>query len=295
MLQSMMIVHRGAFFLTLVIGGTLALVGCHGSSTTQPTQNTAIDQFLSSASAAGVSSVRQQGSPPPPAGGPAVTPSSISTGPAGGTNLVLLQGSDAFQKVFVSLGSAETARNEKPGVPVLLTATLRHWFEAPLVAATVQPTGFLQLDLPSPVTELPLVVKYAESAAGNIDLRFQLAGASGAAGPVATLSKNVNGSAISLIGVVYNRWIGTPGPSSPQPDPVAGATVSTSLSAQTAVTSGSGYFELQTGVRSSSCYTLTITAPGLPTFSVSRKLGSSDVVAYTLASTPQYPVLPPCS
>ena len=65
-----------------------------------------------------------------------------------------------------------------------LTARLFQLFDATLVAATFQPTGFLQLDLASPETELPLIVNFTTSLSGSINIKFQL-GASGAAGPVA--------------------------------------------------------------------------------------------------------------
>lgn len=55
--------------------------------------------------------------------------------------------------------------------------------------------------------------------------------------------------------------------------PVAGATVSTSLDAQTAVTDASGYFELK-GLPSKEClYTIAITAAGYPKYSVTGGWG----------------------
>ena len=289
-------VHGCAVLFAFLFGSALAFAGCSKSPTeATPIQGASIEQFLSGANAMGLASVRVDGSPPAPSGGPAGLPTGMGAGTAGGTSLVFLQGNAPFQTVFVSLGSAQTARDQRAEPSAQLTATLLQLFEAPLLAAVVHPGGFHRLDLTSPVTDLPLTVSYNSSVNGSLDLRFQLASASGAVGPIATLPRNVNGTAISLVGIVYSRWIGTPGPSSPAPDPVAGAVVSTSLSSQTATTDGNGFFELHTGSSSSSCYTLTIARAGLPTFSASRKFGSGDIVRYTLASTPQFPIMPPCS
>ena len=291
--------QRRLIVLTIIVGSVLSFVRCGGgndspTASTPPTQSAPIDQFLSGANAQGVSSVRRDGNPPAPSGGPAAIATAFTDGTAGGSSLVVLRGSAPFQTIFVSLGSAQTARLQRTEPSPSLRARLFQLFDATLLAATFQPTGFLQIDLPSPETELPLNVNFTTSVAGSVELRFQL-GAGGAAGTAATLSRSVNGSAVSLIGIVYNRWIGTPGPTSPAPDPVAGAVVSTSLSSRTATTDGNGYFELNTGTASSSCYSLNIARAGLPTFSASRKFGSGEVVKYTLSSTPQYPVLPPCS
>ena len=132
-------------------------------------------------------------------------------------------------------------------------------------------------------------------ATGAFDLQVQV-GSAGTAGPAAAVHKTVGPAAIELIGVVYARWIGTPGPlSAPSPDPVAGAVVSTSLNSKTVTTGANGSFDLQTGATATSCYTLTISAPGLPSYVVQRKSGSTDLVAYTLGSSPQYPIPNPCS
>ena len=60
------------------------------------------------------------------------------------------------------------------------------------------------------------------------------------------------------------------------PDPIPGATVSTSLDSVTAVTGSDGCFFLQTNTPANYCctpYTITITAPGYPTFSQSLVWG----------------------
>jgi hypothetical protein len=58
-------------------------------------------------------------------------------------------------------------------------------------------------------------------------------------------------------------------------NPIGGATVSTSLNGQTAVTDASGYFELKSDARPDQCemYTITINATGYPLYSITRPWG----------------------
>lgn len=211
--------------------------------------------------------VNRSGSPPAPAGGPTVTVQSSPEAVAGSPNLVKLESATPFEVVYLSVaaGSAQTGDH-------------------------------LQITLSEPVTNVSISVTYPLSLpSGMFVLQIQVAGANGAVGPVASVTKGFVPPAIELLGVVYARWIGTPAHSGDRPDPVAGATVSTSLDSRTAVTDARGLFDLRTGVSTTSCFTITISAQGLPTYRAERRFGSDAIVAYTLGSTPQYPIPSPCS
>jgi hypothetical protein len=57
--------------------------------------------------------------------------------------------------------------------------------------------------------------------------------------------------------------------------PISGAVIGTSLDGQTAVTDGTGYFELKSGARPDSCemYTITIHATGYANYAITRPWG----------------------
>ena len=216
-----------------------------------------------------VEAVSRSGPSPVPAGGPTVTAQSATEAVAGSTSLVSVESATPFQVVYLSV----TARSAPPA-------------------------DHLQISLPAPVTNVPLAVTHPSSLPSDpFVINIQVAGANGAVGPVAGVTKSHVPPALVLLGIVYGHWIGTPGPPQgpPTPDPIAGATVSTSLDSRTAVTDARGLFDLRTGVSTTACFTITVSAPGLPTYSERRRFGSDAIVAYTLGSIPQFPIPSPCS
>jgi len=77
-------------------------------------------------------------------------------------------------------------------------------------------------------------------------------------------------------------------------NPVAGALVSTSLDSTTATTDGEGRFRLSTrGERSDLCITLTITASGLPTYSLPSRWGTG--TDRTISLSPPVPSNADCT
>ena len=217
-----------------------------------------------------VSAVMQSGAPPAPAGGPTATVTTSAGAAPGSPNLLVAQSASPFQTVYIAAGSAS--------------------------GTTIQPTDYLQITLSAPVTSVPIALTYPASLpAGNFTLRVQVASANGAAGPIASVNRATVAPAVEPVGIVYATWIGTPARPGDRPDPVAGATVSTSLDSTTAVTGADGLFDLKATVSTTSCFTITITAPGLRTYSAQRRFGSDSIVAYTLGSTPQFLTPTPCS
>jgi hypothetical protein len=88
-------------------------------------------------------------------------------------------------------------------------------------------------------------------------------------------------STVTQEGIVYGSYVSNPnaGPVT-YVDPVAGAVVSTSLDSATATTDASGHFKLVTKTgpaKDYGCkpYTLTITAPGRPTYTMTGSWGSA--------------------
>jgi hypothetical protein len=195
------------------------------------------------------------------------------------------------------VGQVTTARRTTPAPGELLARALKDAIAATLEAASVTPNGYLEIDLPSPTTTCALSLTYATGLSAGFPLQVQV-GSGSTTGPVAIVNEAPTAPAIEMVGVVFAHWIGTAGPlSAPAPDPIAGATISTSLGSATTTTNASGYFDLQAGAPqpTTGCFTLTISAPGLPAFVAGRKSGNSTIVAYTLGSSPQYPVYGACS
>ena len=188
------------------------------------------------------------------------------------------RGSAPFQTIYVSIGSAQSARASSPS---FLHAWAGRWvrlFEADLTAASIGTSGFLQIDLPAPVTVVSVIVNYASLLANSFDLQIQISGPGGAAGPIASVHKTGTGPGlIEIVGVVYGgKTINPSGPDS-YVNPVSGATVSTSLDSRTAVTNGNGAFDLLTDTPNASgrCFRLTVTAGGYPGYSTDGWTGSN--------------------
>jgi hypothetical protein len=252
---------QGASLIASLVAGAL-VVGACGASSTSPSVPSNVSGVVSSVGTIGPTPVTgslQNGSAPTPNTGPSVGATSGSTAGGGGTNVVSVSsGGGPFQTVFVSTGSGPVA-----------TSALGHG-RAETVAS-----GFYEIDLPSPVSSVSLDVSYASTLpAAGFDLLIQAATGT-IVGPVTTLHKTV--SPIQLVEITGQVFATVqkngPGIASSPIDPVAGAVVSTTLDSRTATTDASGTFDLQTSTavssnQSSQCYTITITAPGLPTFSV---------------------------
>ena len=101
---------------------------------------------------------------------------------------------------------------------------------------------------------------------------------------------------IRISGFVH-EWIQQQGSALTYGPPVAGATVSTSLDAQTATTDASGAFTLQTvttkPVEGCFEYTISVSAPGRPTFSVTGDWGEN-VVGARIALSANTPMVAHC-
>jgi hypothetical protein len=134
---------------------------------------------------------------------------------------------------------------------------------------------YLQIDLPAPQTSADVRVRFGTTLPSTpFEIFVQLIGADGSVGaPTSTSKEPRPGSNVVVTAVVYSTFgpnaTGT-GPGIYGP-PVAGATVSTSLDSVTATTNANGVFELRTNTPAQPsggpCFTLTISAPGFPTYS----------------------------
>jgi hypothetical protein len=193
------------------------------------------------------------------AGGPAASASGGSPAASGGGDEVTVSaGGTPFQTVFVSAGSSGSGAVSGLGAGVARVETVA--------------SGFIQISLPSAVTSLAIGLSYASNLpSSGFDLLIQVANGT-SVGPVATLHKSVTtNNVVQVTGIVFatssQRTAGPPLPT----NPLSGAVVSTSLDKNTATTDAAGGFSLQTGTAattSTQCYTITITFPGVPTYSV---------------------------
>jgi len=286
--------------------GLAASPACQKSSTepsanpTNPSANQSISTFGSSAQLLGTSTLaaaNHTGSPPSAAGGPSVSVATSPQAATGANNLVSIQSGAPFQTIFLSVNqSAALSRSESSWViRALIAAPLDALFPS-LHAATVQ--GFLQIDLSTPTTSADVSVAYATSLpSGSFDLQVQVAGANGVAGPVASSHKSVTVPAVEQVGIVFGRLILNPAnPTGPGliVDPVAGATISTSLDGATTTTNGSGAFDLKTNTPTSTgiCFTLTIRASGLPTYSSTGWRGNVSTGPVVYIMQPPFPTDP---
>jgi hypothetical protein len=280
-----------------VVVSSVLLFAC-GGSPSAPSGNAASAGTLAAFVVAGVAQadsgsvdgVSHTGAPPAAAGGPSATVTSSPEAIIGGQNLLTVQASAPVQTVYLSVVSSAAVTSAK-AIPLL--SPLIRALVAPVMAAT-PPTGFMQFTLSSPATVIPVAVHYPMTLpTGSFTFGVQVAGA-GAPGPVATVDKTPAVAVVELLGIVYGHWIGTARTPGERPDPVAGATVSTSLDSRTAVSDANGLFDLKTNTATASCFTITVSAPGLPSYSAQRRFGSDAIVAYTLGSSPQYPIPSGC-
>jgi hypothetical protein len=114
---------------------------------------------------------------------------------------------------------------------------------------------------------------------------------------VAVKAASGGGKPVDISGQVFARFGPNPsGGPGVNRDPVVGAVVSTSLDGTTATTDGEGRFRLVTrsdvSSDSAQCYTITITASGLPTYSVTGGWGQQPSDQTFILSPPQPAVIP---
>lgn len=129
-------------------------------------------------------------------------------------------------------------------------------------------------------------------------------GAVAAAGAVVAVkaSSGDDGKPVEISGQVFARFGPNPANSGLGPglysNPVVGGVVSTSLDGTTATTDGEGRFRLVTQSNISSdkaqCYTITITASGLPTYSLTGGWGQQPSNQTFSLSPPQPSSIQPC-
>ena len=142
----------GAGLISLV-----ALTTACGGGGTEPSETRMITDFFSGATTVGttqVAATTRSGAPPAPASGPTATLASPAQATSGTPSLVQISGSAPFQTIYVSIGSAQSARASSPS---FLHAWAGRWvrlFEADLTAASIGTSGFLQIDLSAPVTDV---------------------------------------------------------------------------------------------------------------------------------------------
>ena len=273
--------RRGLLSGCLAITAAMLVWAC-GKSPTAPSTVTGYLAVVAALGPTNVTASSAAGAPPAATTGPTVTASGSTDASRGGSNIVSLQASAAFQTVFVTAGASGSSDNGSV-VSVLASAAL----ETLVVTARAATDGFFRIDLPSPSTSASIGLTYADSVPNNgFDLRFQVAGADGATGPSVTLHKSVSDRKVELVGQVFETQIGATFIS-----PVAGAAVSTSLDSRTTTTDANGTFDLVTNQSTSAfkdgCYTITIVKAGLPTYSVLGRWGASgNFQKYTLVAQP---------
>ena len=124
-------------------------------------------------------------------------------------------------------------------------------------------------------------------------------GAVAAAGAVvAVKASGDDGRPVDISGQVFARLgLNPSGGPGLNLDPVVGGVVSTSLDGMTATTDGQGRFHLVTGPVSADaakCYAITITATGLPTYSVRGDWGQQPSNQTFTLSPPNPSIIPPC-
>jgi hypothetical protein len=255
-------VHRWSRLVSVASACALLAWAC-GTTTPSSSLPSNVSGVISGATGLGSTPTTgspQSGAAPPANGGPAASASGGSPATSGGGDEVTVSaGGTPFQTVFVSAGSSGSS-------------AVASGVGAGLARAETIASGFYEISLPSAVTTLAIGLTYASNLpASGFDLLIQVANGT-SVGPVAILHKSVTtGNFVEVTGIVFEndsqRLAGAPFPV----NPVAGAVVSTSLDSHTATTDAAGGFDLQTGTTattSSQCYTITITFPGLPTYSV---------------------------
>lgn len=256
--------------LTVAAGITAALI-VPGSACRNPAAPSDTAGFFGSVEALGstnVAAVSQPGTPPAAGNGPSVSAASDADAARSGTNVVTLQSATPFKTVYITaVGDSQSS--------ILIAGMAAPAPEAPAPAPVAE--GFMQITLPSAVTTASIGLKYSDALpSSGFTLGFQVAADDGSTGPVATIQKRVSDRRIYVAGQVFTSLGLNPtgGPGFYQ-NPVAGATVSTSIDSRTTTTDGTGAFHLQTGASPGSvqCFTITFTSGGQVVYSERGRWG----------------------
>jgi hypothetical protein len=133
----------------------------------------------------GTAATQEAGAPPPASGGPAVTATGNSTVSPGGAEIALLQSALPFQTVYVSVPNTS-------GLTAQIAEQITPFGPGRVTPAAVA-SGYFQLRLPAPVTNLRVFTTVAPTVTigSTFTLAYAVASASGAVGATVTASKTV--------------------------------------------------------------------------------------------------------
>lgn len=275
--------------VALACGCGLALPACgstspSGSGSNFPSSVTGVISGATGLGSTPTTGTVQSGTPPgPTSGGGGASASSGTTATGGGGNEVTVSGGGApFNTVFVSAGTSSGAATSALGGGRTRAETLA--------------SGFYEINLPAAVSSVAIGLTYASPLPSTgFDLLIQVANGSSSVSTSTTVHKTVSPTAVvELTGIVFAET----GRTTPI-DPLPSAVVSTSLDSHTATTDTTGAFDLQTATPTSnasvSCYTVTITFPGIAPYSVTGQWGSfpSNQVFVMIPPTPKS--ITPCA
>jgi hypothetical protein len=140
----------------------------------------------------GTAATQEAGAPPPASGGPAVTATGNSTVSPGGAEIALLQSAVPFQTVYVSVPNTS-------GLTAQIAEQITPFGPGRVTPAAVA-TGYFQLRLPAPVTNLQVFTTVAPTVTigSTFTLAYAVASASGAVGATVTAAKTVSNSTCSF-------------------------------------------------------------------------------------------------
>jgi hypothetical protein len=127
----------------------------------------------------GTQATQQTGAPPAATGGPTITANSGTTAVPGGSEIVTLSSTTAFQSVYVSV----------PTAPGISAASVNPSRIGPEVAAN----GYFLLRLPSAVTTVVIITNFANTLTGSFQIGYAVANAGGALGPTVTSTRSIAG------------------------------------------------------------------------------------------------------
>ncbi len=187
--------------LAAVVIAAFVVARCSSSSPSNPTPTPtptptgpAVTTVVTGVqSSDGTTGVQQAGSPPAASGGPTVTASTSTTVVPGGSDLVTLTSTSAFQSVYVSVPSA-------PGIGPAS-------FDPNRIGTLAAANGYFLLRLPAPVTTVIVISSLSSTLArgASFSLAYAVANAGGAIGPTVTSNKTAAGSTGNVqVNVTWN-------------------------------------------------------------------------------------------
>jgi hypothetical protein len=143
-----------------------------------------IDEFITGVTAVATNTAASQQSGAPPSavsGGPTATITGNGNTVNGGSNAYTVIGSAPAQRVFVSVGNVSGNGNGGGGLS-----------PSAVTNAATDADGFWQLDLPTAVTTVQLIVSFGRDIpASKFDIRVQIANAAGTVGTAASITQTV--------------------------------------------------------------------------------------------------------